>query len=92
MDKPHMQVITTYPVAIKSGQGRLHVPNLIPWHARSEAIKCPKCETVFIVTEGFPRVQFLEALENQHEKKEEHPDYIPSAPDWTHTSVCDCRS
>jgi hypothetical protein len=91
MDKPHKQVITTYPVAIKHGQGRLHVPNPIPWHAQSEAIKCPKCETVFMVTSGFPRVQLLEALEKQHKNQEEHPDLIPCALEWTRIAECDCR-
>jgi hypothetical protein len=91
MDKPHKQVITTYPVAIKHGQGRLHVPNPIPWHVHSEAIKCPTCETVYIVTSGFPRVELFKTLEKQHADKNEHPDHIASAPEWTRVADCDCR-
>jgi hypothetical protein len=92
MDKPHKQVITTYAVAIRFGQGRVHVPirHLIPHHAKSEAVKCPMCETVFIVTDGFPRVQFLETLETQHKNKETHPDVIPSEAAWTRVAECDC--
>ena len=90
MDKPHKQVITIYPVALIYGQGRLHVANPIPWHAQSEAVKCPKCEAVFIVTAGFPKVQFLEILEKQHQQQQTHPDLIPSAPEWTNISDCDC--
>jgi hypothetical protein len=91
MDKPHKQLITTYPVAIKSGQSRLYIPNPIPWHAHSEYIQCPKCDTIFIVTSGFPRVELLKTLEKQHESQKEHPDYIASAPEWTREAVCDCR-
>ncbi len=54
MDKPHLQVITTYPVAIKSGQARIHVPSPIPWHPDGGTLKCPKCDTTFILTLGFP--------------------------------------
>ncbi len=92
MNNPHKQVLTTYPVAIKHGQGRLHIPSLIPWHAKSEAVKCPDCETVFIVTDGFPKVQFLDAVAKQHKNHEEHPDYIASAPEWTKIADCTCGS
>ncbi len=90
MDKPHKQVITTYPVAIKSGQRRVHVQNPIPWNAHSEKVKCPKCETVFIVTKGFPKGQLLEELETQHKNQKTHPDFIPSEPTWTAVRECDC--
>jgi hypothetical protein len=90
MDKPHKQIVTTYPVAIKSGQTRVHVPNPYPWHTKSENVKCPKCETVFIATEGFPRAQLLDALETQHKNQETHPDFIPSQPTWTSVTDCDC--
>jgi hypothetical protein len=90
MDKPHKQVVTTYPVALKYGQGRLHVPNPIPWHAQSETVKCPEYETLFLLTSGFPKVQFLQTLKKQHENKEQHPDLIASAPEWTSVSDCDC--
>jgi len=90
MDKPHKQVITTYPVAIKSGQSRLHVASPIPWHARCENVKCPDCETVFIVSDGFPKAQLLESLKKQHNNKEEHPDHIASAPEWTRITDCAC--
>ena len=90
MDKPHKQVVTSYPVAIKYGQSRLHVASPIPWHAQSEYVKCPKCDVVYIVTVGYPRVELLQTLEKQHAGQKEHPDYIPSAPDWTHDAACDC--
>ena len=89
MDVPHKQVMTTYPIALKFGQTRLHVPDPIPWHAHSENIQCPECETRFIVTSGFPKAELLETLEKHHKNKEEHPDLIPSAPEWT--SICECR-
>jgi hypothetical protein len=34
--------MTTYPVAIKHGQGRVHVPDPIPYHVRCEHVKCPE--------------------------------------------------
>jgi hypothetical protein len=91
MDKPHKQVITTYPVAIKKGQGRLHVIPYGTWHRREESLKCPECETSFVLTDGFPKDQVLAVLKKQHENQEEHPDYIPSAPEWQHVEDCDCN-
>lgn len=91
MEKPHKRVITTYPVAIKHGQGRIHVPDPIPWHVLSEHVQCPHCDTIYILTVGFPKVQFLETLRKQHESKQSHPDFIPSAPEWTKVSDCDCK-
>jgi hypothetical protein len=90
MDKPHKQVLTSYPVAIKSGQGHVHVRSPIPWHAKDELVKCPQCETVFIMTVGFPKAQLLAELETQHKNNEEHPDVIPSEPNWTTITDCDC--
>ncbi len=92
MDKPHEQVVTSFPVAVKNGQTRLHVPDPIPWHSRCEYVRCPKCETVYIVDVEFPRVQLLSELEKLHASASggEHPDYIPSAPDWTHVEGCPC--
>lgn len=84
MDKPHKQLITTYPVAIKSGQTRVHIPNPIPWHAFCEYIRCPKCDTIFVVTSGFPRIELLRALENQHENPGQHSDYIAAFPSGPH--------
>jgi hypothetical protein len=92
MDKPHKQVVTTYPVAIKHGQGRVHLPNPIPWHAQSETIRCPTCETAFIVSVEFPKAQFLDALERHHKNQEGHPDFIPFAPEWTSIADCDCEA
>jgi hypothetical protein len=90
MDKPHKQVITTYPIALKYGQSRLHVPNPIPWHTIAEAVKCEACEAVYVLTGGFPKVQFLQTMKEQHEKKQEHPDLIAYAPEWTRTENCGC--
>jgi hypothetical protein len=90
MEAKHKQVVTTSPVAIKYGQGRVHVANPIPWHARSEVFQCPDCETLYIVTEGFPRSQFLEALKNQHREKAAHPDCIFSEANWTRIEDCNC--
>jgi hypothetical protein len=73
MDKPHKQVITTYHVAIKFGQPRVQIQNLIPWHASSEAIKCLVCETVYLGSEGFAEVKLLTMLESQHDNQEAHP-------------------
>src|SRR5580692_4954223 len=89
MNKPHKRVTTTYPVAIKHGQGRVHVPDPIPWHVHNEHVQCPECDIIFILTGGFPKVQFLETLRKQHQDKELLPDFIPSAPEWTQVSDCD---
>ena len=90
MDKQHKQVITTSPVAIKSGQGRVHVPNPIPWHPDGGAVKCPKCETIYVLTQGFPTKMLLDALEAQHKRGQQHPDYFASDPAFTRTEDCDC--
>ena len=90
MDKKHKQITTTYPVALKYGQGRVHVAHPIPWHTQCELVKCPDCEVHFILTGGFSRMQFLELVQAQHKRGEKHPDHIPSAPEWTSISDCDC--
>src|ERR1700722_19627070 len=89
LDKSHKQVVTTYPVAIKYGQGRIHVPNPIPWHGQCETIKCPHCPTIFVVTVGYPRIEFLNQLESDHKGDKEHADCISSAPTWTNIADCD---
>jgi hypothetical protein len=68
----------------------VHVNNDGSGHAKSEKVKCPKCETVFFVDEGLPKAQLLEVLETQHKNQEEHPDFIPSEPTWTKVTECDC--
>ena len=93
MNKPHKRVKTTSPVAIKHGQGRVHVPgNPIPWHAFAEAFKCPDCETVYILAAdrvgGFPKSKFLEVVKEHHKTKQEHPDYISF--DFATVADCDC--
>jgi hypothetical protein len=91
MDKPHKQVDATSPLAIKSGQTRIHVyKSLHPWQRITEPVQCPECDTVYIVTKGFALEKFLEILKKQHQTKEEHPDYIASEPAFTSTSDCDC--
>ncbi len=92
MDKPHKEVMTTHPVAIKKGQGQIHVRagNLIPWHSRAAEIKCPKCDVIYIVGSGYPDGDFILTVLNHHKDQQEHPDYIASAPQWTHVIECDC--
>lgn len=90
MDKPHKQVRTTHPIAIKSGQTRVHVRIPIPWHPDGGTVKCPKCETEFIVTQGFSTEWLLDTLVTQHKNQEAHPDFIPSDPTWTSIVDCDC--
>lgn len=90
MDKPHQQVVTTNPVAIKEGQLRIHVRNEHPWHRKSETVKCPSCPTSFVVTANFPTEQFFAALARDHADKREHPDYIASEPAFTHVEECGC--
>jgi hypothetical protein len=94
MDAKHKQLKTTNPVAIKHGQGRVHVPGSpIPWHAFTEAFKCPECETVFVLAAdrvgGFPTAKLLEVVKEQHKKKLEHPDYITFDP--VTVADCDCN-
>jgi hypothetical protein len=90
MDKPHKQVITTYPVAIRMGQGRIHVQHPIPWHHKSEAVQCPECEAVFIASVGFAHENLLKMLKKQHADQQDHPDVIPFEPTWTKTAECAC--
>jgi hypothetical protein len=91
MDKPHKRVVTSSPVAIKAGQTRVHAPEGEPWHINSERVDCPKCETVFHMTQGFPKASLLAVLETHHKNQEAHPDYIASEPDFTSLAECDCR-
>jgi hypothetical protein len=90
MDRQHKQVVTTYPLAIKSGQGRIHVPNPIPWHPDGGTLKCPDCETIFILTAGFPAAKLLTVLRDNHANRREHDDYVPSEETWTKVADCDC--
>jgi hypothetical protein len=91
MDKPHKQVDSSSPVAIKSGQTRIHVSDSHhPWHRFVGSVQCPDCETIYIVTNGFPLDKFMEILKKQHQSKAEHPDYIASDPDFASTSECKC--
>lgn len=91
MEKSHKQIVTSYPAAIKAGQGRIHVSNPIPFHAKCENVDCPQCSTSFIVSEGFSRAQLLEILAEHHQRQQEHPDFIASAPEWTQIVDCDCQ-
>jgi hypothetical protein len=93
---PHKQLITTYPVAIKFGQGRVHLARLAePWLGDAGTVRCPnpKCETVFTVTKehnkGFPTDSLLERLEADHQNQKEHPDYI-AFDSAMNITECDC--
>jgi hypothetical protein len=90
MDKAHKQVMTTDPMAIRMGQGRVHVQDAIQWHLKSEAVQCPECEAVFIVSVGFPQDKLLVALKKQHADKQQHPDVIPSGATWPKIIDCTC--
>ena len=90
MDKPHKEVITTHPVAIKSGQPRVHVLSSLQWQAASEKVKCPMCETVYIMPIDFPKAQLVEALETQHRSREDHPDFISNQPGFLRVAECNC--
>ena len=94
MDAKHKRVVTTNPIAIKNGQSRVHVPDQIPWHAFTQAVKCPECETVYVVAAdsvlGIPTAKLLEVVKEQHKNKQEHPDYISFDPAFTTVSDCDC--
>jgi hypothetical protein len=91
MDKPHKQVMTTSPVAINLGQGRLHVADEHRGDRENEIVHCPDCETFFVLTGKFPKEMFLETMKANHKKKEGHPDLIPSAPAWTSIIDCSCN-
>jgi hypothetical protein len=91
MNKPHKQVITTCPVAIKLGQGRVHVIPDGTWHRKEEPLKCPQCETVFVLTDDFPKEAVLETLGKHHKDKKEHPDYLASDVSFTHVEDCTCN-
>ena len=95
MDEPHKQVVTTAPVALKNKQRRLHIADEHPWHRFTDSVKCPKCDTTFILTGvetgKFPKEQVLAILERQHEARQEHPDLIPSDPAFTDIADCDCQ-
>jgi hypothetical protein len=93
MNAKHKRVVTTSPVAIKNGQARVHIPDPIPWHAFAQAVKCPECETVYIVAAdsslGIPTVKLLEVVKEQHKNNQEHPDYIAFS--IVSTTDCDCE-
>jgi hypothetical protein len=93
VDQPHLQVVTTHGVAIRIGQGRVHIPvrSLHPWHRVSENIKCPDCDTSYTVSGGFPKADVDDVLRRQHTKKEQHPDVISSTPGFTRIEDCDCE-
>jgi len=90
MDRPHQQILSTYPVAVKYGQGRIHVRSPIPWHHKCEDLKCPQCGTSFSVTVGYPREDFLNQLDSDHRNNREHADCISSGPNRVKTADCDC--
>jgi len=88
----HGQLTTTSPVAIKLGQKRLHLSAQCfhPWHRLTQNVQCPDCKIVFSVTEGFPIEQFLQVLRRNHQEREEHPDFVHSAPEQPKIADCDC--
>jgi glycine/serine hydroxymethyltransferase len=89
-----LDVITTHGVAIKAGQGRVHIPvrSLHPWHRTSEVVQCPGCETVYTMSGDFEKQSLLDILNLQHTKKQEHPDVIASGPSaYTRIQDCDCE-
>jgi hypothetical protein len=90
MNKPHKQVITTYPVAIKQGQSRVHIIPYGTWHHRQEPLKCPECEAIFVLTDDFPKEKVLESLAKDHKDNEGHPDYLASDVYYTHLEDCTC--
>lgn len=90
MEKQHKQLATTSPVAIKSGQRRVHIPSPIPWHPDAGAVKCPKCDAIFVLTQGFPAEKLIQDLDAQHKKGQSHPDFFASDPHFTHLEDCDC--
>jgi hypothetical protein len=94
MDAKHKRVVTTNPIAIKHGQSRVHAPHPIPWHAFTQAVKCPECETVYVVAAdsvlGIPAQKLLDVVNEQHKNKQEHPDYIAFDTAFTNVSDCDC--
>ena len=92
MDQNHKQVVTSHGVAIKVGQGRIHIPvrALHPWHRTSENVKCPDCDTSYIVTGEFPKADLNDILNRHHNNKQEHSDVIASIPAFTRIEDCDC--
>jgi hypothetical protein len=93
MDQLHKQVMTTSPVAIKAGQTRIHIPvqAMHPWLRDVETIKCPNCDTNYVVYANLPRQALNDILIDHHTNKREHPDFIPSTTFW-HLADCDCGS
>lgn len=92
MNDPHKEAITTAPAAVKQGQGRLHIYSTEhPWHRLTETLSCPRCDTAFVLTGGFPKNEVLTILEKQHERHEEHPDIISSDPAFMRIVDCDCQ-
>jgi hypothetical protein len=90
METPHKQVVTSYPIAIKSGQRRIHVREERPFHAFVRPVKCPDCSTVFIADRELSDQDVLDALAKHHHAKVDHPDYIASQPVWTQIEDCEC--
>jgi hypothetical protein len=92
MDQPHKQVMTTSAVAIKAGQTRVHIPvrAMHPWLREVENIKCPSCDTSYVVYAKFPQPTLNDILSGHHKNKQEHPDVIASTPAFTRLEDCDC--
>lgn len=86
MDKPHQKIVSTYPIAIKNGQPRIHVPT----YFGSYKVRCPNCDTTYAASCDFPLVELLDAFKVHHRGKIEHPDYIASEPSFTSLEYCDC--
>jgi hypothetical protein len=96
MDHPHKRVVTTHGVAIKAGQGRVHIPEQArhPWHRKSEHITCPICGTgytLYTVSGEFPKPVLDGILIDHHKNKQGHPDFITSMPEFWRLEDCDCE-
>jgi hypothetical protein len=88
----HKKVMTTHPMAYRLGQTRVHPGITTPWVTSVEHLKCPDCDVMYIVTNGFDKQKFLETLAEQHKAAKQHPDYIPTDPDLTKLPMeCDCE-
>ena len=86
MNPDHRRVQTTEPVAIKIGQGRLHIPEPRP----AIICECPDCETNYSLFGGFSEERVLLELKDDHEHRREHRDLIELVTGATPCPPCDC--
>ena len=89
MNSPHTVIMTTSPIAIRSGQKNFHVfPNT--FLMSSVRVGCPDCGVLYDLFGGYPKSLLLVTLDLHHKTNTPHPPYIPNEPSIMTLRECDC--